>query len=112
MDSVLSNTDTDQLIKSITTIIIEIINENSEPSKAMLREEQKDSPFFSKKIPSISIQSYIERLMKYTKMEQSTLILMLMYLDRLCEKTSFLLTHNTIHRYVKILIIKNFKRRN
>lgn len=98
MDSVLSNTDKDLLIKSITTIINEIIKENSEPSKARLREEQKNSPFFSKKIPSISIQSYIERLMKYTKIEEPTLVVMLMYLDRLCEVTGFLLTENTIHR--------------
>lgn len=88
----------EELIKSINSILAEIINENMDSSKAQLKEAQKSSSFYSKKIPSISILSYLERIIKYTKMEEASLIVMLIYIDKLCESNSFLLTENTIHR--------------
>lgn len=94
----------DELIKSINSILSEIIAENMDSSKSKQREEQKGCSFFSKKIPSISIQSYLERIMKYTKMEEATLIVVLIFVDKLCESSSFLLTENTIHRYLTYLI--------
>lgn len=89
---------TEELIKSVNSILSEIISENMDSSKAQLKEAQKGTSFFSKKIPSITILSYLERILKYTKMEEATLILMLIYIDKLCESNSFLLTENTIHR--------------
>lgn len=92
----------EHITKSITTILSEIIEENMDNSKHKLREAQKNTSFFSKKIPSISIQAYFERILKYTKMEGSTLVIVLIYIDRLCENNDFLLTSNNIHRYVFI----------
>jgi len=86
------------IIKSINSIIEEIINENNDSAKQALRESQKNNSFYSKKIPSISVFSYLERIIKYTKMEESTLVLMLIYIDRVCELNNFLLTENNIHR--------------
>ena len=91
--------DKELLINSITAILKEIIDENMDSSKLNLRELQKNTSFFSKKIPSISIQSYFERILKYTKMEESTLVVVLIYIDKLCESNNFLLTDNNIHRY-------------
>ena len=98
--SVISDTllDKDSVVKSITAILTEIINENMDPEKGVLRETQRSTSFFSKKIPSISVQSYFDRIMKYSKMEISTLIVVLIYIDKLCETYNFLLTENTIHR--------------
>lgn len=92
--------DKDNILKSINSILSEIINENNDNSKAKLIEIQKNTSFFAKKIPSISVLSYLERIIKYTKMEEATLIVLLIYIDRLCESNSFLLTENNIHRYV------------
>jgi len=36
---------------------------------------------------------------KYLKIEESTLIITLLYLDRLCEKTPIELTDYNIHKY-------------
>jgi hypothetical protein len=90
--------DKNNIVKSITAILTEIINENMDKSKAKLRESQKNSSFFSKKIPSIAIQNYFERILKYSKMEEGTLIVVLIYIDKLCESYNFLLTENNIHR--------------
>ena len=90
--------DKETIIKSINSILEEIIKENMDSSKTKIREQQKSSTFFAKKIPSISVISYMERIIKYTKLEEASLIVMLIYIDKLCEMNNFLLTENNIHR--------------
>lgn len=90
--------DKNLIIKSINSILEEIISENNDKSKAKIRESQKNLSFYAKKIPSISVLAYMERILKYTKLEESTLILMLIYIDKICEMNNFLLTENNIHR--------------
>ena len=90
--------DKETILKSINSILNEIIAENSDKSKAKIIESQKNTSFFAKKVPSISILSYLERVLKYTKMEEPTLVVLLIYIDRLCESNNFLLTENNIHR--------------
>lgn len=90
--------DKELIVKSINSILDEIVNENMDKSKAKIRESQKNNSFYAKKIPSIPVISYIERILKYSKMEEATLIVMLIYIDRLCENNNFLLTENNIHR--------------
>lgn len=90
--------DKELIVKSINSILDEIVNENMDKSKAKIRESQKSNSFYAKKIPSIPVISYIERILKYSKMEEATLIVMLIYIDRLCEHNNFLLTENNIHR--------------
>lgn len=96
----LHDLDRDTTIQNITAILTEIISENMDSSKTKLREAQKNTTFFSKKIPSINIQAYFERIIKYSKMEETTLVVVLIYIDKLCESNNFLLTENNIHRYV------------
>lgn len=88
----------DKIISSISSILKDIIQENCEKSKASMIEEQISTSFYTKKIPTISISSYLERILKYSKMEESTLIIMLIFIDKLCESSNFLLTENNIHR--------------
>lgn len=90
--------DKESIVKSINNILNEIITENMDSAKTNIREEQKSSYFFAKKIPSISIISYLERMLKYTKMEDTTLVVMLIFIDKLCEKNNFLITENNVHR--------------
>ena len=57
-------------------------------------------PFLSKSIPAISIKNFFERIVKYTKIENSTLILILVYIDRLCDKQTILLNYFNIHKII------------
>jgi hypothetical protein len=57
-------------------------------------------PFLSKSIPAISIKNFFERIVKYTKIENSTLILILVYIDRLCDKQKFRLNYFNIHKII------------
>ena len=56
--------------------------------------------FISKKIPSVSIKSYLERLAKYSKIENNTLLLILIYIDRICEINKIRLNYFIIHKMI------------
>ena len=56
--------------------------------------------FITKRIPSISLRDYLIRLVQFSKIEESTLIFILIYLDRFCKFTNIQLTYNNIHKLI------------
>lgn len=70
---------------------------------------QESLSFYSKSISNISIKSYLEYLIKHTKPCESTLILMLYYIDRLCSKGRVLLLQNNIHKVLLASLIVTLK---
>ena len=52
----------------------------------------------SKIVPQITIKAFIERIIKYTKIEESTLILILVYIDRVCDNHKIVLNFYNIHK--------------
>lgn len=66
-------------------------------------------PFISKKIPSISINDYIERLFRYSKVQQEIFILVLIYIDRVCQNHKINLNYNNIHKIILISFIVAIK---
>lgn len=83
------------LIKSISLLINDIFNDNVKCSEVV---NEKKSVFTAKKPPSIGVFSYLERIQKYSKLEDSTLIVALIYIDRLCYFNEFKLNVSNIHR--------------
>ena len=56
------------------------------------------SPFLTDSIQSITINDYLHRLVKYTQGESSTLIAMLIYIDRLCELNNFIVNSYNVYK--------------
>ena len=87
-------------IEIISEILDEIINENA----ALINEDDNFennsliNVFKCKKPPHISIKNYLKRLMKYSKIEPSTIIISLIYIDKICENSNIQLTNLNIHR--------------
>ena len=91
---------------------INIINENKELkiisdllTGICLENKQKKNSniinfFLTKKIPSISIYDFLERLVKYSKIEKSTLVLIFIYIDQLCDMNNVDLTFYNIHKLI------------
>jgi hypothetical protein len=99
--------DNSKLIKATSILLLEIITENKldlkankEPvqGKSKLTKEKAKSVFNCKKPPSITVQGYLERIVKYSKLERSTLIMTLIYIDRMCDFTGLLLSDFNVHR--------------
>jgi len=95
----------DLLLRAISSIITEVVGENDKEiqiSKHKISSKNDDysEAFKGKKAPSISINLFLQRFLKYSNIEESTLIISLIYLDRYCEFTQTKLQPLNIHRLV------------
>ena len=89
------------IIKNISELLEDICDENTKNFKENNPGENLNiKPFLSKNIPQISIKDYLERLYKHTKINCSTIILILIYIDRICNIQKFKLTYFNIHKLI------------
>ena len=82
------------IIAKLLTDICEEGKTNSETNLLLIK------PFISKKIPSITINDYIDRLLKYSKVSEEIFILVLIYIDLLNRKYKINLNYNNIHKLI------------
>lgn len=86
---------------SFSKVISEILMGICEEGKS--NEESKKhlvKPFISKKIPTISIKDYIDRLIKYSKAFDDIVIIILIYIDTVCAKHDINLNYYNIHKLI------------
>ena len=87
------------IIKSICNLLLEMINENKDIKCNFLFNTIDKTLFNSKSLRKIELSEYLNRIIKYIDIEDSTYILSLIYLDRFCEKNKFSLTNTNVHKY-------------
>jgi hypothetical protein len=99
-----------KVMKAVSNILLEIVNENknNKTSKDNL-EKQKKLSFHSKNPASVTVSAYLERILKYTHIEESTLVIALIFIDRICELNDLVLTEFNIHRVLFTAIIAAIK---
>ena len=90
--------DEEKIIEKMSELLYDICKENTKDFKNDKNIYIK--PFLSKTIPSISIIDYFWRLCKYSKINNSTKILILIYIDRLCNMYKFKLSFYNIHKLI------------
>lgn len=82
----------DQLIEIIAELLAEIIKSTSG--------EGTVSIFTAKKLPTVSIKDYLNRLAKFCYCSQEAFIVALIFLDRLTSyNKSFTINNGNVHRY-------------
>ena len=94
-------------INKILTLVMEE-NKNLKNYNEKLS-AQKNMSFTSHNKPSLSIKDYLYRIQTYTEAEDNTIIIGLMYIDRICEHSSIILTPYNIHRIVFVSILMAIK---
>ena len=94
-------------INKILTIVLEE-NKTLKNYKEKLT-QQKNMAFTSYNKPSLSIKDYLYRIQTYSEAEDNTIIIGLMYIDRICEHSSVILTPNNIHRIIFVYILMAIK---
>jgi len=98
------------LYLSIGYILIDLVNENGRKKNYKEKLQlQKRNIFTSHDIPKITLSKYLERMKKYMKLEDNSIILGLIYLDRFCKKTKIILTVYNTHRLLFISILTAVK---
>lgn len=83
-----------KLAEAMVQILQEIILEDC--SKRNLLPD----PFSSKTMPSMPLIHYLKRVIKYSKPETSSLILAMIYIDKVCENSKYVLNINNIHKFL------------
>ena len=98
------------LIDKINIILTSLLEENkfNKNYKEKIG-KQKKIIFYSNEIPSISIKDYLNRILSFTDIEDNTLILSLIYIDKICEKNSIILSEHNIHRILFSSILISIK---
>ena len=97
----------EQVISFISQDIVNILIQNRDKTKINIK-DIKD-PLYSNKVPIIKIEDYLIRLVKYSRMEISTLILTFIYIKRFINKENYIIAFNNIFRLIiscSILAIK------
>ena len=102
----LSEAQKNNIINAITANLKDIIQENKQNGGE--KYINKDL-FYLQFIPSISLGNYIKRLVKYTKMDISSLILSIIYIDRFCEKYKYVLSFNNVYRLLLVSTLISIK---
>ena len=83
-----------ELELKISEILTEISNQNSNV------EYNPDDPFSTRSPPKVTLQYFLGRIKKYSQIEQSTLIIILIYADRMCTTSAIILNPHNIHRII------------
>ena len=82
-------------------IISDLLNNICEENKIKSETINKSiKPFMTKNIPSMSIKDYLIRLSQFTKMNESTIILILIYIDKICNINNFRLSYRNIYKLI------------
>lgn len=86
----------EDIINYISSNLYSIIHNN----KLMKKKQSRgiNEPFYSKNIPVLSLNKYLIRIIKYTEIENNTLIVAYLYIIKLIEKENFILGINNVYR--------------
>lgn len=89
-------------INDVLTMVSEMLNRLiAYNDHAFPLSHQNLTHFHSRTAPAITIHDYLLRIVKYASIEKSVLILILIYIDRVCESNRhFSLTSLTSHRFI------------
>ena len=99
-----------KLIKAIAKTLDTILENNKKKSnyKEIVKKQSKMA-FSANLIPGISIEDYLLRIQTYANVEESTLIICLIFIDKLCHTADVTLTHYNIHRILFIAVLLSIK---
>ena len=87
------------LIKAIAQTLETILEDNkNRPNYKDVVKKQSSMVFSSNNVPSISIENYLKRIQTYSNIEKNTLIVSLIFIDRLCKLSNLILTYYNIHK--------------
>ena len=87
------------IVHSISMTLMQLITDNkaNRHYNEKLKQQAKQI-YTSRKLPEISVNDYIVRIAKYMKIEDSTLILALIYIDRITRKRKIFVNEYNVYR--------------
>ena len=100
-DKNISNSDEDNVPIKTIEIISDLLNNICEGNKDKSELVNiKIKPFMTTNIPTMPIKDYLLRLSKFGQINESTIILILIYIDRICKINNFHLNFRNIYKLI------------
>jgi hypothetical protein len=96
----------EKLIQKISTVLENVIKLNNSNSSNL---KKNKNIFNCDEIPDISLYNYLFRIQKYLSVEDNTLILALIYIDRICKDGKYMVNSYNIHKILFVAIILAIK---
>lgn len=98
------------LLQKINKILQTVLDENKKLKNYKEKvSEQKNMSFTSYNKPSLSVKDYLYRIQNYSEAEDNTFIIGLIYIDRMCEASSVIITPYNVHRILFTSILLAIK---
>ena len=91
---------TDKMLINTIEIFSELLTDICEESKKCSSKSIYIKSFMTKSIPSISLKNYMLRLFRYTKMNESTIIIILIYIDKICNMNNKKISYYNIFKLI------------
>jgi hypothetical protein len=100
-----------QSVQKASDILHEIMNDSkkAKPGQRSKPRSTETDPFASKSTIAIKVHEYVDRIVRYTGIEESTLIVALIYIDRLCCYGNYKINEKNIHRVILVALISAVK---
>ena len=86
----------EEIIQFISSNMLSIVDKNKKNKKK--QSKGVNEPLYSRKIPNLSLEKFLVRIVKYTEAENNTLIVAYLYIIKLIEKENFILSINNMYR--------------
>ena len=85
------------ILNKISELLTGICNENKKEKNLFFK---KLKCFYAMSIPLISIKDYLEHIYEYTKINSSTIVLILIYIDRICKILKAKISYYNVHKLI------------
>ena len=93
----------EKLIQKIAMILESLIKLNNS------KFPKNKNIFYCNEKPAISLYNYLHRIQKYLSVEDNTLILSLIYIDRICKEGKYMINYYNVHKILLVAIILAIK---
>ncbi|KAJ3243323.1 hypothetical protein HDU78_000640 [Chytriomyces hyalinus] len=88
-------------IEAIMTMIIELMDRLTTHNDNIPLSHANLTRFHSRAVPGISVSDYVRRIVKYASIEKAVVLLVLVYIDRICDlHNTFTISSLTSHRFL------------
>ncbi|KAJ2767776.1 Pho80p cyclin [Coemansia nantahalensis] len=88
-------------IERLTQLVASMFSRVVQHNDRLPQTPQKPTRFHSRAPPNISVSDYMQRVTKYASLEPACLLIMLIYVDRICARNpTFTISSLTVHRFI------------
>ncbi|KAJ1897045.1 Pho80p cyclin [Kickxella alabastrina] len=88
-------------IVRLTRLVANMFSRVVKHNDRLMAVTQTPTRFHSRAPPKINIDDYLQRISKYAMLEPACLLLILIYVDRICERNpTFTISSLTVHRFI------------